>query len=657
MPLLSQRTRAIASGCAAVICLVFAGLYSFLLSGFALAAAPGKEEYVLARLIADTTAIRPGVPFHLGVELSMQPGWHTYYKEPGDVGMGTKIEWLLPPGFSAKSLQWQKPERLDEAGIVSYVYSGKTLIACEIDPPAKLSPGSRVPVTAKVHWLSCNNICLPGGSEVKLELPVAGKSTGPISKINEAEFRLTDFDGPVSELKSSSAASASAKKDILADKLKVAGSAGPSLGLLGYLALAFVGGIILNFMPCVLPVVAIKVIGLLEQAKQDSARVRLLGLIFSAGIISSFLALAGIVIAFQSAGHELGWGFQFQYPPFVMAMATIVLIFALSLFGQLNLSCGIGQKECTMMSEREGVVGTFFKGVLATILSTPCTAPFLGTALGFAFVQPFYIVLAIFLTVGLGMAAPYLLLTMNPAWMKFLPKPGTWMEKLKEAFGFVLLATVAWLVSIFGNQVGVDGLARMLYFLLVVALAIWFANRFSDLSSTNQRRMFVQGSALAMVVISFYFFFLLQPNLFLEAGHATPEEGAPQTASPGNELSWQPFSIDKLNESLNSGKTVFVDFSAKWCLTCQLNEAAVLHNKEIEDKFKTLHVVRYLADWTNQDPAITNLLRKFGRSGVPLYVIFPAKSPDNPIVLPEIIDKALVLAKLDEAGASLNSKK
>jgi thiol:disulfide interchange protein DsbD len=654
MPSFSQQFRTIWAGYPIAIVLVLLGLGSLLSGQLALAAPPGKEEYVSARLIADTTAIQPGLPFHLGVELSMQPGWHTYYKEPGDVGMATKIDWLFPPGFSAKSLKWQKPTRIDEAGIVSYVYSGRTLITAEIDPPAKLTPDSVVPITAKVRWLSCNNICLPGGSEVKLEIPVAGGKKGGPNKINVEDFRLANFDGPVSEI-SQGSAPAETKTNILKDKLTVAGTTDHSMGLLGYLALAFVGGMILNFMPCVLPVVAIKVIGLLEQAKQDNAKVRLLGLIFSAGIISSFLLLAAIVIGFQSAGHELGWGFQFQYPPFVLVMATIVLVFALALFGQLNLSVDAGQKECTMMSEKKGMIGTFFKGVLATILSTPCTAPFLGTALGFAFVQPFYIVLAIFLAVGLGMSLPYLLLTMNPDWMKFLPKPGTWMEKLKEAFGFVLLATVAWLVSIFGNQVGVDGLARMLYFLLVVALAVWFANRFSDLSSSNQRRMIVQGSALAMVGISFYFCFLLQPNL-LDATHSTPQESAAPAASPGNETSWRPFSVDKLNESLNSGKTVFVDFSAKWCLTCQLNEAAVLRSKEIEDKFKTLHVVRYLADWTNQDPAITDLLRKFGRSGVPLYVIFPAKSPNSPIVLPELIDKSLVLAKLDEAGASLNSK-
>jgi thiol:disulfide interchange protein len=617
------------------------------------ASAPAKSENVTARLIADTTAIQPGLPFHLGVELIMQPGWHTYYKEPGDAGMATKIDWLLPSYFSAKALKWEKPTRLDDKGIVSYIYEKKTLISAEIVPPAKLQPGTNIELGARVRWLSCRELCVPGGQEVKLTLPVVSSPNAKVSQINSHEFATANFDGPASEIGSSSATN-QPTNNVLDENLTIAGSSGSSISFLGYVALAFVGGIILNFMPCVLPVVAIKILSLFEQAEKDSSKVRLLGLIFSAGIISSFLLLAAFVIAFQAAGHKIGWGFQFQYPPFVVAMATIVLLFALGLFGQLNFAFSLGEKECTKISEKEGFLGTFFKGVLATILSTPCTAPFLGTAIGFAFVKPWWTILTIFLSVGLGMAAPYLLLTMNPNWMKFLPKPGVWMEKLKEAFGFVLLATVAWLVSVFGNQVGIDGFARMIYFLLIIAVCAWIVSRFCTLSSTASKAFITKSLALTIGALAFYFLIYSQPGFL---GQSPGDNTASKTNSSQDPDGWQPFSIASLNANLQAGKTVFLDFSAKWCLTCQANENFVLRSNEVQDKIKALHVVLLQADWTSQDPAITAILQKFGRSGVPLYVIFPAKAPDHPIVLPEVIDKSLVLQKLDEATSNLSSAK
>lgn len=614
------------------------------------ASKPVTDVHVTAKLIADTSAIAPGNPFHLGVQLFMQPGWHTYYRIPGDAGMATKIDWLLPSGFAAKSQKWEKPTRLDEAGIVSYVYVGTTLIAAEITPPAHLKPQANVLIKAKVKWLSCHDICVPGGSEVELTLPVVASPNSHVKHLHEDAFSRANFDGPVGHPVGESV---NATKPGLNSSYLASGQAPAFNGvvhhpnLFSYIALALMGGLILNFMPCVLPVIAIKILSLLEQSDCKPMRVRMLGLAFAAGIISSFLALAGLVIAIQAAGHTIGWGFQFQYPPFVLAMAAIILVFALSLFGQFNISVNVGQNEVQQLSEKEGLTGTFFKGVLATILSTPCTAPFLGTALGFAFSQPWWTVLTIFFSVGLGMSSPYLLMTINPAWMKFLPKPGAWMEKLKEFFGFVLLATVAWLISILGSQVGVAGLVQSIYFLIAVALSVWFMSRFSDLTCTATKTKVVRTIAVTVTGGALYFFILAQPNLFIADNHSK------QAESNRDSEGWQPFTLSQLNSSLVSGKTVFLDFTAKWCLTCQVNEAAVLRSQSVQDKFKALHVVLLKADWTNQDKEVSELLRKFGRSGVPLYVIFPGKSPDRPIVLPEIIDIPLVLEKLDEAGPSL----
>lgn len=610
-----------------------------------------NNSSVSARLLADTSAILPSHPFHLGVELEMQPGWHTYYKDPGEAGMATKIEWLLPPGYTAKALQWAQPSRFDEGGIVTFGYQNQTLISAEIIPPKDLPPGSSQIFRAKVKWLACHEICVPGGTELELRLVVSRTNNKPPLKLNSEEFGKANFDQPVRRTSTQSIAPSNHQiNNILNQNPSMADSSPKAIGLMGYLGLALIGGLILNFMPCVLPVVAIKVLSLLEQSHDEKAKVRWLGIAFAAGILSSFLTLALLVIALQRAGQNVGWGFQFQYPPFVIGMATIVLVFALSLFGQLNLAINVGQRAIGQLSEKEGLIGTFFKGVLATILSTPCTAPFLGTALGFAFVQPGWIILAIFFAVGLGMALPYLLLTINPGWMKFLPKPGVWMETLKEFFGFVLLATVAWLISVLGVQVGIEAMLHTIYFLLSVALAVWIINRFSDLTSSLRRTIIVRCIALALAAAALYLFILSEPGLLSPRHATTPDQAHSQT------WDWQPFSVALLNESLHSNKTILLDFSAKWCLTCQVNEAIVLHNQTVIDKLRQLNVMLIKADWTNQDPVITQLLKKFGRSGVPLYVIFPAKRPDQPIVLPELITVDLVLHKLDEAGPSLGNK-
>ena len=609
-------------------------------------AVSAKEAHVHAKLIADVIAIRPGQPFRLGVELTMEPGWHSYYKDPGDAGMATKIDWLLPPGFIAGSLKWEKPSRFNEAGIITFGYTKTTLIAALITTPKK--PGSRVTLKAKVKWLSCKDICIPGGQEVSLTLPVSSLPSDSVDRLNVKKFADANFDGPVSAAGSTTINSNNflPRLSIIDQKWTIADRSSKSLDLLTCIGLAIVGGIILNFMPCVLPVVAIKLISLLEEANGQKARIRLLGFVFSLGIVSSFLALACVVIAMQGAGQHIGWGFQFQYPPFVIAMATIILVFALSLFGQLNIGINIGQKEAGRLANNTGLVGTFVKGVLATILATPCTAPFLGTALGFAFVQPWWVILSIFCAIGLGMALPYLLLTIEPGWMRFLPKPGAWMEKLKEAFGFVLLATVIWLISILGNQVGMAGMMRTTYFLLSVAAAVWIMNRFSDLASSSKRILCVRAIAFTIVSVAFYGCIFSAPFLLYPSSNLTDR-------SHDDDL--EAFSLTKLESALKSGKTVFVDFTAKWCLTCQVNEVAVLHTPAIVEKFKALNVVTMKADWTNQDPSITELLQKFGRSGVPLYVIFPAKAPNQPIVLPEILTTQLLLQKLDEAGPSLSS--
>jgi thiol:disulfide interchange protein DsbD len=425
-----------------------------------------------------------------------------------------------------------------------------------------------------------------------------------------------------------------------------------------YFIFAFIGGILLNIMPCVLPVIALKVFGLVSLGGDQPGRVRKLGWVFSLGILVSFLSLALIVILLQAAGEQVGWGFQFQEPAFVIAMCTIVFAFGLSLFGvyeiQLPGSAVTGMSELLTKQSTSGksLSSSFAEGVFATILATPCTAPFLGTALGFAFSQPAPIILLLFASVALGMALPYLVLTSRPAWTKFLPKPGVWMVKAKQLMGFLMMATLLWLLYVLGKQLGMEAVVWTGAFLLVVGLACWLIGSFATLSSSRKQHAFTWLGVALLLFVGYQTFlttvFDAQTVLASTTDGTQPEiEGS---------IHWYPFSLQSLDEQLRSNKPVFVDFTAEWCLTCKVNEKAVIGDDDVINKFKSLDVIAVRADWTNRNPDITQLLAKFGRSGVPLYVIFPAGKPGEPIVLPEVITTGIVLDALDRATSAITTE-
>lgn len=648
----------------AVLCLFFCTVAPVCTNWSAAALAQGSgsaEQHVQVSLLADSLAIMPGRPFEVGIKLKMEDGWHTYYKECGDAGMPTSVVWQLPRGFSASEIIWPKPDKFSDAGIVTYGYKDAVMLAVRITPPKDLKSGEIVSIKGLVKYLTCKDVCLPGKQAVAIDLPVS--TIDPPQAPDADAFKLLGegFKGSVNDLSMTpeghGAAASSATVSVLEQNFQ---SAAPKEGLLYYLGFALLGGFILNFMPCVLPVIAIKVMSFLEQAQEAPGRVRLLGLTFSAGIISSFMVLAGLVASIKAAGQSIGWGFQFQYPGFLIVMCAVVLLMALSFFGLFYVNVGVGG-ELDKLSAKEGFVGTFFKGVLATVLSTPCTAPFLGTALGFAFAEPASVIFGIFLASGLGMALPYLLLTLNPDWLKFLPKPGAWMEKFKQSMGFVLMATVIWLDSVLANQIGPSLTAYINYWLVGLALCAWIIASYTDLTSETGRKVKVWSVALAIMGLLSWFCILGQPAV-MAAIALKGESTAVSAAKSGgagagksvteNGITWEGFTVDKLNQHLTEGKTVLLDFTADWCQTCQVNEKTVLNNNAVRDKLQALKVVTMRADWTRQDPEITKLLSKFGRAGVPLYVIFPAGKPSAPLVLPEVITVDLVLSNLDQAGAS-----
>ena len=396
--------------------------------------------------------------------------------------------------------------------------------------------------------------------------------------------------------------------------------------------LAFLGGLLLNLMPCVFPVLSIKVLGLVRQSGESLGRVRLHGLAYTAGVMASFLALAGLLAALRAGGAEIGWGFQLQSPLVVASLAYVLFAMGLSLSGALHLGgrlAGIGDG----LTRRAGLEGSFFTGVLATVVATPCTAPFMGAAVGFALTQGTAVSLAVFAALGFGLALPFLLLAFWPAAVRRLPRPGAWMETLKGVLAFPLYATVAWLVWILSQQVGPGGLFLALLGLVLVAFCAFVLERARTAGPWGAR------AGMAAVLLAVLGLGLLVAALDRDRA------GAPAVAAAGGP---EPFTQARLDGLLAQGRPVFVNMTAAWCITCQVNERTALATQAVTAAFRA-HDIAYLkGDWTNQNPEITRVLEAHGRSGVPLYVLY--RGPGDAQVLPQILTESAVLAALDRAA-------
>jgi thiol:disulfide interchange protein DsbD len=420
----------------------------------------------------------------------------------------------------------------------------------------------------------------------------------------------------------------------------------PAHGVLMFLFFGFLGGLILNLMPCVLPVISLKIFGFVQQAGQSRQKILRSGIAFAIGIFGWFIALAVLLIVLKGAGRDVTWGgFQFTNAYFVLALSVIVLVFALNLFGVFEISLPQSvTRSLLSTSERKDLLGSFAQGVFATVLATPCTAPFLGTALGFAFTQSAVIILAMFIAVAAGMSAPYLLLSAQPAWLRFLPRPGPWMVHVKQFMGFLLLATLLFLLYVLGAERGLEGAIWASCFLLVISVACWMKGAFVVPTASALKRIVVLGLMLLLVIWSGVYFI---GGKFQSAKIASAD-----LQTHGD---WQPFTPERLQTELEQGRTVFVDFTAAWCLTCKFNEASVLETQDVRAAFERHGIVKMKADWTNGDPVITKLLQQFGRPGVPLYVLYPAKN-EEPIVFPEVLTKGMILDKLETVARRVASQ-
>lgn len=411
---------------------------------------------------------------------------------------------------------------------------------------------------------------------------------------------------------------------------------------------AFAGGLILNLMPCVLPVLSLKIFDFVKRAGESRWKVFSHGLVFTGGVLASFWILAGLLLILRSTGAGLGWGFQLQSPVFLMILCVLFTFFALSLFGVFEI--GATFTRLGSAQSQDGWWGSFLAGVTATVVATPCTAPYMGSALGFAFTQPAYFAMLVFTAVGLGMASPYLILSGFPRLMKFLPKPGAWMETLKQFMGFPLLATAIWLAWVLGQQAGVDALVALLFLLLLSGLAAWILGKWTPIYQTLRTRI-IGVLAAAAVFVPAFAYVVSHLDDYRDARHQMVTDG---TALSEHGIAWEPFSEARLAELLSQGKPTLVDFTADWCLSCKVNEKVALTKPEVAGKIKELGLSTLKADWTLRDESISRALAKYGRNSIPLYVLYTGKG-DEHFILPEVITPAIVLDALGKVNRAVTS--
>jgi thiol:disulfide interchange protein DsbD len=648
------------------------------------------KTLVEARLISDSAGVEAGKPLRVGVLLKMAEGWHTYWRYAGDSGLPTKIQWTLPPGFTVGELQWPVPEVENEEGDLQvYVYKHEVLLFATVTPP-KDWQGNAVEIRVKADWLVCEKLCVPGDADLVLKVGEAGgvdsglfekyaalvpkaaanlnvewQSTGKTLVFHLPGFAdagaemsyfpdppegvlvghptlerkedgvtgtipLLDGSKPVKRISgvlrtSGGAMEIPAGVESVPTAVAAPVSDTASLTLLPALFFGFIGGLILNLMPCVLPVISLKMFSFVKQAGESRQRVFRLGLAFAGGMFAWFLGIGVVLLMLRSAGQEISWAQQFQNPWFNIGISVVIFLFALNLLGVYEITLP-GRATTKLADTGDGYGGAFFQGVFATILGTPCTAPYLGTTLAFALTQPPAALLSVFAAIAFGMSAPYLLLCANPGWMRFLPKPGIWMVRLKEFMGFLLMATLLWFIWIVGRQLGVDAIVFLGALLLLCGLGAWIYGVFlTHSASAKSQRLGLVGLVLVLGAIAY------------TAISFRPVREVATTEASFSQL---------LEQALASDRIVFVDFTADWCLSCKVNKRVAINSESVQQLFRERNVLFLEGDWTNGDPEITKVLKQFGRAGVPLYLVYPADRSKPPAVLPELLTPQLVVDAL-----------
>ncbi|TXL66178.1 protein-disulfide reductase DsbD family protein [Zeimonas arvi] len=780
------------------------------------AGGPVRVEAVEVELVARESAIVPGQALTLGLRIQHDPHWHTYWRNPGDSGLATRLELALPQGFAAGEFQWPAPRRLFIPPLANYGYEDEIVLPLPVSVPASIGAGT-VRIAGKAMWLMCRDVCIPGEAEVSLTLPVERGAampppsrhaalfdaaqvrlpgavlTAPVSVdgdrmsiglaeplasaeffpyreglIGNAEpqplFALAGGDGPARRLEIRLSAEGAQATDpakllqaaegivvsgdrvfelkpvaaagVLAGGTEIArvagapaaapggtpggagggllaglgsstsgsagqstagggavaaaapaGSAGTGLRTMNLLVAALfaaIGGLILNLMPCVFPVIGLKVLGFArhggagDDAHTEAARraSRAGAFAFVSGVVVSFWVLAGLLLALRAAGQAAGWGFQLQSPVFVSAMALLFVAIALNFSGVWEFGVAmtrLGQYDPAARAAPAGAAahgrggatggsplpGSFGSGALAVLVATPCTAPFMGSALGFTLSATVLETLIVFTALGLGMALPYLLLGVFPAWLRWLPRPGRWMESFRQALAFPMYATAAWLAWVLGQQAGIDAVLALAIGAVLIGLAAWLYGRFvqqaaggRDPVAARRRRTLAASLAVVSLAAGLLVAWPGDDARAPERADSGTGAAAPSPDPSADAAAWHPWSPEALAQARAAGRPVFVDFTAAWCVSCQVNKKLVLDRDTVVEAMRRAGMLRLKGDWTNRDPGITAELARHGRNGVPLYLVY-LPGVEQPVVLPELLTNGIVLdalAGLDRKG-------
>lgn len=646
------------------------------------------DEVTDLQILQETGVWAPGETAHLGLRIrTLIPGWHTYWTNPGDAGAPPKVRIESEVPVEAGPLLFPPPERFETKTLIAFGYEGDVLFPLALRIPETARPGRKIRLTINAEWLVCEEICIPARKSEDVELTIGALSEvrpGPhfedfrkvlasLPPRAPTAARLDETAGTVN-LEIPPALGSIRPLDFFADALSGLALQKPAFtvraglvsfplrpadyfegkrepwGLLTFmdskgsrralqwgpepkpvevitrepeaspgtmLLFAFLGGLLLNLMPCVFPVLSLKLMSLAKQSQFSHNRIRLENLAYTAGVVLSFMALGGILAALRASGELMGWGFQLQSPAFVSALVLLFFLLSLNFLGAYEVSF-LNPNWGDSLTRKRDLTGSFFTGVFAVLVASPCTAPFMGAALGFGLTQGTALLLSIFFFLGLGLAFPYLLFALVPRAAKALPRPGPWMKTLKEFMAFPLLATVLWLLTVLHGVSGFAAVVVLLTAFLGLAFALWI------------RPAAWRWGLIAVTTVAALVFVPTEPS------SGTAGAADPKAAADGRWAAFDPTMLDPPRK-----RPLFVNFTADWCLTCKVNERLVLGGESLHAHFRDEGILAVKADWTRRDPAIAAVLSRYGRAGVPMYLLLPEGS-GRPRLLPEVLTEEMI---------------
>lgn len=638
-------------------------------------------------LLTESNSIEPGDDLLVGFRFSLSPGWHTYWVNPGDAGEGASIKWNLPRDVKASEILWPGPERIPVEPLMTFGYEDEVVLLTKI----YTTKATDIPLTlnALVSWYTCKEICIPQEAEVSFPIKFGFKSPSSSNKILrqtlenvptpfKGTYRVQNLDDSYiiqgqfddnkqydsiyffpkvygltdyvesqlyeknqdsfslqvkpSELKiefKSFEGVLAAKKDEKLSYFEINHSLGSNdssqeFSVLTLIIFAFFGGLILNVMPCVFPILSIKILRFVEQSENSSYKTFKQGFLFSVGVIVSFLLIAALLLSLKSGGESIGWGYQLQSP--IVVSLLFYLFIVMGYIFMSNIVIGSSLAKLSLISSSKGdSLESFLTGVLAVIVASPCTAPFMGSAIGFALLQPSFYSILIFLGLGIGFSLPYLVLSAKPSLLSFLPKPGQWMETFKQFMAFPMWASALWLLWVLSSQVNSQEVIQVLLGALIITAGLWLLEK--NKSESNWVKWMIRLPFVLLLIFALW----LVPTTYSDSDETQ------------DQLAYTPQLLEDLRDENN---LVFLNFTADWCITCKVNEAVALKTSEVSKVLAEKNITYLEADWTRKDPIISKALEQYGRTGLPLYLLFPSEG--DPLILPEILTEDILLSYLNE---------